>query len=207
MQSQIVLGGEVRFPAFLGERHHMREIQIGGKLPVDLARWQDTVDQMTVGIPSGVGYLMIEQTPVVGGYHRRPGLHIDGAWNPMIAGYEGSSGSLGYSHTPEPVQKRKPRKKVPAKKPARRKEALLLATDYPGCEALLGPVEGTVGLGGDCSHLEVGHLPRLLLESGVVWAGDTFDLLHESLLLREGLRRTLVRINVPGWLPDFKEIA
>nr|DAF93524.1 MAG TPA: hypothetical protein [Myoviridae sp. ctshb19] len=92
--------GSVAFPAFLGERVYMQEFRMEKGLPENLKRWQPTVDQMLVGVDTdGPIYLMIDQKAVKANVtHRRPGLHVDGYWHPMIQAHGGS----GHGERPMP---------------------------------------------------------------------------------------------------------
>ena len=79
-------------------------------------------------------------------------------------------------------------------------EALLLASNYSACRALVGTYTRDFVAdwrGGDCADLNVRDLRPVELEGGRVYKLDVFSL-HESLPVRESVRRTLVRINVPG---------
>lgn len=84
LQSVMQKVGPVDFPAFTAERIYMREFRLETGLPEDLKRWQPTVDQMLVGVDTdGPIYLMVDQKFVAATTtHRRPGLHVDGYWNP-----------------------------------------------------------------------------------------------------------------------------
>lgn len=84
LQSVMQKVGPVEFPAFTAERIYMREFRLETGLPEDLKRWQQTVDQMLVGVDTdGPIYLMVDQKFVTAAEtHRRPGLHVDGYWNP-----------------------------------------------------------------------------------------------------------------------------
>jgi hypothetical protein len=108
-KSIIETRGKVPFPEFTGERAYM--VPFTKKtLPAHLARWQDTVDAMLDGIDMpGIGYIMIDQSIALSGNaQRRPGLHIDGYWNPGLSAHGGdstpshSSIPSNYGHGPNP---------------------------------------------------------------------------------------------------------
>lgn len=84
MQSIVQKIGHVDFPAFMGERIYMKPFRMETGLPEELKRWQETVDQMLVGVDTdGPIYLMVDQKFVPAQtLHRRGGLHIDGFWIP-----------------------------------------------------------------------------------------------------------------------------
>ena len=91
LQSVMQKVGPVDFPAYTAERIYMREFRLETGLPEDLKRWQQTVDQMLVGVDTdGPIYLMVDQKFVSATTtHRRPGLHVDGYWNPAGAWNDG----------------------------------------------------------------------------------------------------------------------
>ena len=91
--------GAVTFPAHTGERVYMREFRKSTGLPAHLSRWQSTIDAMLDGVDTdGPIYLMIDQGVVKAtSSHRRPGLHIDGYWNPAISAHGGGG---RHSRTP-----------------------------------------------------------------------------------------------------------
>lgn len=93
--------GPVTFPEFTGERIYMHEFRKSTGLPPEYARWRDTVEQMLTGIDTdGPIYLMVDQGVVAPGQtHRRPGVHIDGYWNPAMLAH-GFTGGWGSSYVP-----------------------------------------------------------------------------------------------------------
>lgn len=100
MQSQMQKVGPVDFPAFAAERIYMREFRLETGLPEDIKHWQQTVDQMLVGVDTdGPIYLMVDQKEIAAQEtHRRPGLHIDGYWIPGMYAHGGQD--RGGSHGP-----------------------------------------------------------------------------------------------------------
>ena len=97
-KSEVIKTNEVSFAEFTGERVYMIPFFQKQGLPKNLQRWQKTVDQMLEGISTEEAiYLMIDQSFVSKGTsQRRPGLHIDGYWNPSSFGHEthGKTSSL-----------------------------------------------------------------------------------------------------------------
>lgn len=205
--------GAVTFPTYAAERVYMREFRVHSPLPADLARWQVTVDDMLDGIDvDGPAYLMIDESYVAAGStQRRPGLHIDGYWNPGVYAHGGAPGHGSYppSHTP------RPRRHAPI--PSRHgaglssdenwetakfdlPEAILLASTISASHALIGEYAGPIGTGGDCSHLDLSYMASVDMLSAQCYAGNV-TCLHESLPVSASCFRTLVRINLPGWTP------
>lgn len=92
------------FPEFTGERVYMEPFRKRDGLPARLSRWQATVDAMLAGIDTDQPiYLMIDQAHAAAGTtHRRPGLHVDGYWNPAMLAH-GAGGAIGrHGHQPTP---------------------------------------------------------------------------------------------------------
>lgn len=183
MQSSIQQRGVVSFPAFAEERIYMREIFKDRALPKDISRWQGTVDAMLDGVDvDGPVYLMVDQGIVkAGATHRRPGVHVDGFWDPTLLAHTGMSGDVDDF--------------VP--------EGLLLASDVLGCRVFVGHYEGEPQEGGDCDHIDVSRLQVVELTPGRTWAGHTRTMLHESIPSAQDCQRTVVRLNVPGWMPQM----
>lgn len=205
IQSTVQQRGKVAFPAFMAERVYMREFTKQDGLPTDLSRWQPTVDAMLDGIDApGPIYIMIDQAEVrAGGNHRRPGVHIDGWWNSGLSAH----GHPHPGHHHRPPEPYTPPHHIHAARHGHivreqyKPEALILATDVMSSYAYIGEWSGVSGEGGDCSHVDTSGMLRAAIEPGRVWAGDTMKFLHEAVPLMCGGRRTLVRLNVPGWVP------
>lgn len=192
-QSIVQQRGSVPFPAFTGERVYMREFRKADGLPIDLRRWQPTVDAMLQGIDTDTPiYIMIDQGRVMAGSsHRRPGVHLDGYWVPAIRAHSGRGG-----HVTGEWDTGRRWKQCDFSQP----EALILASDVVACRAYEGVWEGECGEGGDCSHIDTSHMRKVLMQSGVAYAGNV-TMLHESLPLMAETTRTLVRLSVPNWTP------
>jgi hypothetical protein len=177
MQSIVEQRNTVTFPAFIGERVYMQPFLKKDGLPEALRqRWQATIDAMLEGVETDKPiYLMIDQQRVtVGSYHRRPGLHIDGYWNPGVGHH------TGHIHTNF------------------LKEGLILASSVQACRAFIGEYHELPGDGGDCSHVDTSKMEEIIFKENNVYAGNV-GLLHESLPVKQDCFRTLVRLNVPGW--------
>ncbi len=91
---------KVDFPLFNNEKVYMLPFYKKEGLPSNLKHWQRTVDSMLDGVNTeDVIYLMIDQGFVKANtYHRRPGVHIDGYWNPGINGHGGHRIDMNGSH-------------------------------------------------------------------------------------------------------------
>lgn len=231
-QSIVQQRGQVAFPAFMGERVYMREFRKESGLPSDLSRWQPTIDAMLDGVDTdGPIYLMIDQGVVQSGHtQRRPGMHIDGYWNPGISAHGGSTQHHG-STPPPSVGGHEGRRGGHSSNPDKfydehicppghrartgrhasggngwddadfsSPEGIILASNVSACRALSGTFSGSVGEGGDCSRLSLDGMNEIILKPYTVYAGNVC-MLHESLPVYRDVQRTLVRLNVPGWTP------
>jgi hypothetical protein len=173
-------------------------------LPKAVGRYQRTVEQMMEGIQVARDqecYLMVDEKEVLPhDYHRRPGLHIDGYWHAPMQCHGGHHPSPPPPYRePTPPREYPKHGSTPPTKKARG-EALLLASTYSAARALTGSYERDfIGdwRGGDCAELGTFGMEELQLLSGIAYHMDVFTV-HESLPIREPVRRTLVRINVPG---------
>lgn len=220
--SSVQQRGPVAFPEFTGERVYMLPFTKAAGLPFDLARWQPTVDAMLDGVDvAGPIYLMIDQGMVRAGVtHRRPGVHIDGYWRPGVQAHgQLPPGNPGHGHRPpEPgrghifagshgthVAGARPGSwdngKTPWSHRGQMREAIILASSVQGGAAWVGQYDGEPGEGGDFSHLDLSSMRKVPMAAGHAWAGDTMTMLHASVPLPRDTQRTLVRLNVPGWLP------
>lgn len=191
--STITRGAAVTFPEFTGERIYMRRFERSLPLPADLQRWQGTVDAMLFGVRSeGPCYLMIDQKAVrAGEFHRRSGLHVDWYWH---EGLQAHGGKPSPGHIPSPPGHRKINN-------SNYREAIVLASNSLGCRAYCGKYDGDPLEDGDTSHIEVSGLEVLDMEPGRSWICDTALTLHESIPALQDSLRTVVRINVAGWMP------
>lgn len=198
--SSLKVLGAVPFPSFTGECVYMHEFFKKKGLPNGLSRWQPTVDALLEEVDTdGPIYLMVDQGMVKAGQpHRRPGVHVDGYWNPGVhahgGGGHGSSPS-GPRHAPYP---RHHSGGAWASPDFRAHEALLLASDVEASRAFIGEWSGVLGDGGDASSVDLSNLQQVPLLAGIGYVGNV-SLLHESLPIPYETPRTLVRLNVPGY--------
>ena len=217
-RSIIETRGDASFPAWQGERVYMRPFLKADGLPQDLSRWQPTVDAMLDGIDTDQPvYIMIDETEVEAGLtQRRPGLHIDGYWDPGITAYGSHRATASghrqapRRHEPEPVRPARHRSIPPGHRSGSMlwkdadfaaPEGIILASTVSAAEGYLGTYEGPIGEMGDCAHIDVSSLAVLPMEAGRVYAGNV-NCLHRSLPVTRSCRRSLVRLNVPGWTPQ-----
>lgn len=165
-------------------------LQFDGKLPAIFARWQKTVDTMLSEVTlGGPQFLMVDQAFVNAGTpHRRPGLHVDNFWEPELAAHGG--GHRGHKNSP--ARHRRPGGHIAFNG---RTELLLLASDEMGCAFYEGEWDGEIQDDGNASHINTTNLKRIIAPPHVAFAGDTGQLLHESIPVSRDVQRTVVRLN------------
>lgn len=210
MNSIVQQRGNVAFPKFMAERVYMREFYKDKGLPQDLKRWQNTVDAMLDGVDTDEPiYIMVDQAIVKAGMpHRRPGVHIDGYWNPGISAHGGHRGVSAHggmpNHNAQPTHRGTPRHGSNADNWSdatyEDKEGVILASSVSAAIAYSGEYNGKPSNMGDCSHIDVKALEAVKMQSNIVYAGNV-TMLHESVPVELDCLRTLVRLNVPGWNP------
>jgi hypothetical protein len=217
IQSVLQQRGGVAFPEHTGERIYMLPFSKRLGLPKQFGRWQPTVDRMLEGIETSEPiYLMVDQGVVTyNAAQRRPGVHVDGYWNSGYTSYGSISahggrpshgghreapshgGRRGHGGTPRHSAGSNGWDRIDFSAP----EAVLLAANVSACAAYVGQYdEQLIGEGGDASRIPLDNMDRVVLDSHVVYAGNV-GMLHESLPTQREMRRTLVRLNVPGWTP------
>lgn len=230
MQSIIQQVGRVEFAAHTNERVHMVTFHREEGLPESLRRWDHTVEQMLTGIDTDLPItIMIDQGIVrAGNTHRRGGLHIDGFWVPgtLLAGRHhgtevttpGFKTQWQIEHDSEQERQHRERtKKINSRLPSKSKlnlldpgarelsadgwpiEAIVLASDVAACRALVGEYTGSIGKGGDVSHLDLSHMREVMFAVDMAYAGNV-TFVHESLPVPVDCARTVVRLNVPGYV-------
>lgn len=203
--------GSVTFPKWRGERVYMQAITPGKPMPNGLGHWRDTVDQMLAGIDApGPVYLMVDQAIVLpGDTHRRPGVHIDGYWNPGLSTHSNGGGGHGPAPSHRPWSRHYPTPRHSSGAGSwntatfEAPEGIILATDVEASRGFVGKYTGPIGDMGDCSQVNLEALMAVPMKAGQVYAGNV-NMLHESLPVLGGCQRTVVRLNVPGWTPTTK---
>lgn len=204
MLSSVQEGAVVtHFPRFTHERVYMLEFWKELRLPLELRRWQSTVDQMLMGVDTGRPmYLMIDQSVVVEGQpQRRPGVHIDGYWNPSWTMHAPAG---RHAPKPEPRWQPSPSRHTPSANMGwedslfDEPEAIILASSVQGSRGFVGEFDGPIHDGGNASDVDLSGLTEVQLEAHQTYIGNV-SFLHESLPFPEACKRTLVRINAPGW--------
>lgn len=198
LQSIVEQRGNVTFPEHTFERVYMLPFFKKEGLPRSLERWQPTIDSMLDGVDTDdVIYVMIDQGIVTPDKtHRRGGMHIDGYWKPSLSAHN----IPAWGYNPEGRWKQYGHSTHITASSEWPKEGIILASDVSACKALSGEYEDNIGIGGDCSHLNLSALTEHVLQANKVYAGNV-TMLHESIPSKVECKRTLVRLNVPGWSP------
>lgn len=195
ISSDMQTGGAVIFPAFQAERIYMREFRQGDGYKAVPERWRDTVAMMLAGVETDLpGYLMVDQKRLVPGeIHRRGGVHVDGNWM-ASAGSHRNPTPPGHNHPPdEPSGPRHFHGFEYAP------EAIVLASNVEGCRVFLGEFDGCPTSGGDCSHFDLSGAQQILMQRNRVYR-CTATTIHESVPHWAHAERTVVRINIPGYV-------
>lgn len=227
MQSVIQQVGHVEFPVFTGERVHMVTFHREEGLPENLRRWDATVNQMLAKLDTDLPItIMIDQGHVdTGKLHRRGGLHIDGFWVPgtllgggrhhqtTTPGFK-TQNQIDWENSPEYKRRQRIQERLDNLKIRKPKhnaganfvdefgwpiEAIVLASDVAACRALVGEWDGEIGDGGDVTHLDLSHMQEVMFEANTAYAGNV-TFVHESLPVKFACDRTVVRLNVPGYV-------
>ena len=196
MLSTVKIIGSTSFPEWRGERHYMVPFTKRNGLPDQLRHWQHTVNSMLANVETEDEiYLMVDQTFVKAGHtQRRPGVHVDMYWHPSISAHGG-----GHGHTTSPS-----RHDSRHCNSGSFHEGIILSSSVVGGVAYIGEWDQNFmnPKDGDCSKLDVSNLQKVIMEPNKVYAGDTIAMLHESVPVEQDCHRTLVRLNVKGWIPQ-----
>jgi hypothetical protein len=152
-------------------------------LPSELKRFENTIHQMLQNVHTdGMIFATIDEKFIIPNtFHRKPGLHVDMVWNPELNCHSRPPRHIRDSNT---------------------KQAIILASNIGLTGMATGEYHSEVDDIGGYVYNPKDNLEYSLTEPNVVYAGDTMKLLHESTLFQNPVHRTLVRLNVNGWLPS-----
>lgn len=73
---------------------------------------------------------------------------------------------------------------------------IILASNFEACTGWIGNFEGDIGVGGDCSKVELTHGEFTLKKDTVYYGNNHF--IHESLPMSDDIHRVLARITLPS---------
>lgn len=212
---------EVQFPAYApGERCYMVPFVPRFGLPDHLAKWQPFVDsalgacETLNSVYPHLGYLTIDCRVVMPGKtHRRPGIHVEGYWEADDKMHRGGGHVSGTLAGMRPGKWKSDKEQGPLKKwksgadswehaTLQAKEAIVLIADQVGCDGFTGEWSGPIGEGGDVSKCDLSLLERFRMQANRVYVGGA-AFVHEPLVLQRPTLRSVVRITLPGWEPNW----
>lgn len=81
-------------------------------------------------------------------------------------------------------------------------EAIILASNISACRSYSGSFFGPIGDMGDCATIDISSMAIEDMASDTVYAGNV-TMLHETTPCEFDCLRTVVRLNVPGWSPEY----
>ena len=72
---------------------------------------------------------------------------------------------------------------------------IIITSNFESCNGWIGDYDGVVGVGGDCSNINIDNEPFTLKRNNVYYGNNHF--IHESLPLSQDTHRVMVRITLP----------
>lgn len=151
--------------------------------------YNDIINQMISVLPKkeGRAFITIDSKIIEAGKtHRRPGKHVDGNF---IFDWGGGGGWL----TGSAGRYLKPKDHY-RQYCDNFNGGTLIVSDAVGCKAWDGLFKGYARQGGDCSHIETGE--GFLLKPNFLYFMNSTGI-HESIIIDQSIKRTLVRITLP----------
>ncbi len=168
----------VQFPDFTGLRIMMMPFRLDdlGTIPAFCAQYRGMIGFMLMHKPAcGVGYLTVDEAVVPAGeFHRRPGLHVDGA-----GGWSANPGPWGGP------------------------EGMLVAASHYGCDVWHQTFVGEPGSDGNCEHLREQCGTPWMMSGGVAWWLGP-KTVHESVTVPYEQPRQFVRVSMPSMAPWYE---
>lgn len=172
----------VSFPEFSGERVMMMPVRLGS-LDGTPPQYSDVLYSLYGVMESrfrdDIGYLTIdEQNLEAGQTLRRGGLHVDGYYHGKCGSWGGGGGwgSVG--------------------------NGMLTVSSTAHCRAFLGMFDGEPGPEGECGHLHLDSQGEIFEPSRIYWVDGAC--IHESLPVKERIKRQFVRLSMPSNGPWFE---
>lgn len=178
IRSELICFSAIQFPAFAGRCIYMLPVtvnELAGQLGSELGSWATVVREIAGQLFDGDRplYLTIDEAELKqGDFHRRPGPHVDGEWDPVM-----------FCH------------------PTHRfggDGLLVLASTVSACSAYLGRFAGEAAERGDCSHLDLRGAEMVTMMANEAYVGPSCGLIHETLPMPKSCFRQFMRINAPG---------
>lgn len=179
------------FTGKIGDQLYMIPFKLNdlNKIP---NKWKLFIESIKNYMPNfkGYAYLTVDQKFIPANKkHRRGGMHIDGNYDFCDWGGGGwLNGKSGINLSPENFKK------------SYLEEGLgtLIISNYSACKIWEGIIDDIPSMGGGCEHLKdkVETLNSYLLECNMLyWISS--QCIHESLIIKENVKRTLCRITLP----------
>lgn len=190
MKSMVMRLNAIQLPQILGE---------WSMIPFDLETFDGLPDQfkqiakdLLKHIPGvkGIAHFTFHcQQLRAGESHRRGGPHVDGNYDREILDWNGNGWKVGENGPRVDSQEHK-RLYVTSN------GGIVMASNHSACNGWVGEFPGIPGVGGDCSHLDLGE-PNCRLDPNVVYYGNN-HFIHESCLMNADVTRALARITLPA---------
>ena len=169
--------GPIQMPTYDGRQLRMTELEASGPvMPEGFHDYAWLVHHLLLKVNKFIGpvYMTVDERWIVpGSSHRRPGVHVDGRWDPQAGNWCGLQG--GHRHD------------------GQGRHALIVAADVGGCMAYTGNFQATPAEDGDLEHAR-----HLFTEPSFLYGDRAYglspDCVHESLVMGELTRRSWLRL-------------
>lgn len=175
---------------FQGRQHYMHSFDLAN--PVMLEGFEDYLEPVkalcaAAGATSGIAHMTVDEKVIKAGMsQRRPRPHVDGCFYPELKSWGGGGG--GWNHYCNNVNGNHPLQRMP----------VIVVASEVGCRVWKGTFDTLPKEDGDLSHLELGEGEIVPANVGYLLSPDC---VHESLIQKEDIQRTFLRIALPV---DFK---
>ena len=189
IKSKAVKLNRVELPLYTGEVSMVRfDLETLAGLPSEFIK---IAKEMLKNIKAtGYGFFTIHgQVLKSGDTLRRPGPHVDGNYEPCSWDRGGGNGWK--------VNENGPSIDTDYHRDSYLKEegGIILVSNYSSCLGWVGDFNGIIGVGGDCSKVNL-NSESFMLDEDVVYYGNN-HFIHESLPVDKDVHRVLARITLP----------
>lgn len=188
MKSQVMQLNSISLPLMVGEWSMIPfDLQTLSGLPEQFKQVAKDLLKNVTGV-SGIAHFTFHcQKLIAGDSHRRGGPHTDGNYDREILDW-GGGWKVGENGPSVDSPEHQRLYVAPT-------GGIIMASNHSACNGWVGEFQGIPGVGGDCSHLELGE-PNIRLEPNIVYYGNN-HFIHESCLLDSDVIRALARITLP----------
>ena len=172
---------------FAGRQKYMHTFDLAN--PIMAQGFEDYLDTVkalcaAAGATRGLAHMTVDEKIVLAGMsQRRPRPHVDGCFMPSKASWGHGGWNHDCNNIPLSEFKRMP---------------VIVVASAVGCRAWRGQFEGEPKSDGDLSHLHLDEGEVLPANVGYLLSADC---VHESMIQKENVQRTFLRIALPT---DFK---